>query len=153
MNTSLSVRFSHSVMSDSLQRHGLPAARNPYPSPTPGVYSNSWPLSGNDINHLKLCHPLCLPPSILPRIRVFFFFSFIFTSWRLITLQYCSGFCHILTWISHGFTCIPYPDPPSHLPLYQILFQWVSSSHQVAKVLEFQLHHQFFKWIFRTDFF
>ena len=33
------------------------------------------------------------------------FFSFIFISWRLITLQYCSGFCHTLTWISHGFTC------------------------------------------------
>ena len=45
------------------------------------------------------------------------FFSFIFISWRLITLQYCSGFCHTLTWISHGFTCIPHPDPPSHLPL------------------------------------
>ena len=28
---------------------------------------------------------------------VFFFFSFIFISWRLITLQYCSGFCHTLT--------------------------------------------------------
>ena len=41
-----------------------------------------------------------------------FFFSFIFISWRLITLQYCSGFCHTLTWISHGFTCIPRPDPP-----------------------------------------
>ena len=27
-------------------------------------------------------------------------FSFIFISWRLITLQYCSGFCHTLTWIS-----------------------------------------------------
>ena len=50
----------------------------------------------------------------------FFFFSFIFISWRLITLQYCSGFCHTLTWISHGFTCIPHPDPPSHLPLYPI---------------------------------
>ena len=48
------------------------------------------------------------------------FFSFIFISWRLITLQYCSGFCHTLTWISHGFTCIPHPDPPSHLPLYTI---------------------------------
>ena len=45
------------------------------------------------------------------------FFSFIFISWRLITLQYCSGFCHTLTWISHGFTCIAHPDPPSHLPL------------------------------------
>ena len=27
----------------------------------------------------------------------FFFFPFIFISWRLITLQYCSGFCHTLT--------------------------------------------------------
>ena len=50
----------------------------------------------------------------------FFFFSFIFVSWRLITLQYCSAFCHTLTWISHGSTCIPRPDLPSHLPLYPI---------------------------------
>ena len=50
----------------------------------------------------------------------FFFFSFIFISWRLITLQYCSGFCHTLTWISHGFTCIPHSNPPSHLSLYPI---------------------------------
>ena len=46
-----------------------------------------------------------------------FLFSFIFISWRLTTLQNCSGFCHTLTWISHGFTCVPHPDPPSHLPL------------------------------------
>ena len=31
-------------------------------------------------------------------------------------------------------------------------FQWVSSSHQMAKVLEFQLQHQSFQWISRTDF-
>ena len=43
-----------------------------------------------------------------------FFFSFIFISWRLITLQHCSGFCHTLKWISHGFTCIPHPSPPSY---------------------------------------
>ena len=34
---------------------------------------------------------------------------------------------------------------------HQGLFQWVRSSHQVAKVLEFQLQHQSFQWIFRTD--
>ena len=51
------------------------------------------------LDHIKLCNIL--------------FFSFNFISWRLITLQYCSGFCHTLTWISHGFTCIPHPDPPS----------------------------------------
>ena len=32
------------------------------------------------------------------------------------------------------------------------LFQWVGSSHQVAKVLELQLQHQSFQWIFRIDF-
>ena len=45
---------------------------------------------------------------------------FFFISWRLITLQYCSGFCHTSTWISHGYTCIPHPDPPFHLPLHPI---------------------------------
>ena len=45
-------------------------------------------------------------------IYLFIFLFFIFISCRLITLQFCSGFCHTLTWISHGFTCIPHPDPP-----------------------------------------
>ena len=49
-----------------------------------------------------------------------FFFSFIFISWRLITLQYCSGFCHTLTCISHGFTCVPHPNPRSCLPCHPI---------------------------------
>ena len=45
------------------------------------------------------------------------------------------------------------PSPPVfNLSQHQGLFQWVSSSHQVAKVLEFQLQHQSFQWIFRTDF-
>ena len=48
------------------------------------------------------------------------FFSFIFISWRLITSQHLSGFCHTLTWISHGVTCIPHPDPTSHFPLHPI---------------------------------
>ena len=72
--------------------------------------TNSWsllkPMSIASVmlsNHLILCHPLLLLPSIFPSIRVF--------------------------------------------------FQWVSSWHQVAKVLEFQLQHQSFQWIFRTDIF
>ena len=46
--------------------------------------------------------------------------------------------------------------PPSPLALspfqHQGLFQRTSSSHQVAKVLELQLQHQSFQWVFRVDF-
>ena len=45
------------------------------------------------------------------------------------------------------------PSPPAfNLSQHHGLFQWVSSSHQVAKVLEFQLQHQSFQRIFRVDF-
>ena len=39
-----------------------------------------------------------------------------------------------------------------NFPQHQDLFQWVSSLHQMAKVLELQLQHQSFQWIFRVDF-
>ena len=43
------------------------------------------------------------------------------------------------------------PSPPApNLSQYQGLFKWVSFSHEVASVLEFQLQHQSFQWIFRT---
>ena len=45
---------------------------------------------------------------------------FIYFNWRLITLQYCGGFCHTLTRISHGCTCVPHPEPPSHIPPHPI---------------------------------
>ena len=46
------------------------------------------------------------------------------------------------------------PSPSAfNLSQHQGLFQWVSSSHQVAKVLEFQLQHQFFQWIQSTGLF
>ena len=45
------------------------------------------------------------------------------------------------------------PSPSAcSISQHQGLFQWVSSSHEVTKVLEFQLQHQTFQWIFRTDF-
>ena len=45
------------------------------------------------------------------------------------------------------------PSPPAfNLSQHQGLSQWVSSSHQVAKVLELQLQHHSLQWIFRTDF-
>ena len=46
------------------------------------------------------------------------------------------------------------PSPPTfNLHHHQGLFKWVVSSHQVAKILELQLQHQSFQWIFRNDFF
>ena len=82
-----SVQFSCSVVSDSLQAHGLQHARPPCPSPIPGVYSNSYPLS-------RWCHPT-ISSSVIP-------------------------------------------SPPAfNLSQHQGLFQWVSSSHQVAKVWNF----------------
>ena len=53
-----SVQFSCSVMTDSLQPHGLQHTRPPCPSPTPGVYSNSCPLSW-------WCHPT-ISSSVVP---------------------------------------------------------------------------------------
>ena len=87
--------------SDSLWPHGVQHARPPCPSPTPRVYSNSWPWS-------RWCHPTTNP-----------------------------------LWAA---------SPPTFNPSqHQGLLKWVSSSHQVAKVLEFQLQHQSFQYIFRTE--
>ena len=54
----LSVQFSCSVMSDSLQPYGLQHTRLPCPSPTPGACSNSYPLS-------RRCHPT-ISSSVIP---------------------------------------------------------------------------------------
>ena len=49
---------------------------------------------------------------LLQKVAIYLFFLINYFSWRLITLQYCGGFCHTLTWISHGCTCFPHPEPP-----------------------------------------
>ena len=91
-----SVQFTNSVVSDSLWPQGLQHAKPPCPSPTPGVYSNSCPLS-------QWCHPT-ISSSVVP--------------------------------ISSHFQSFPASG----------FFKWVSSLHQVAKVLEFQLQYQSFQW-------
>ena len=69
---------------------------------------------GNSVS-LDMLSQVCLFASVDKRVGlrtcflfiffIVFFFSFIFISWRLMTSQHCSGFCHTLTWISHGVTC------------------------------------------------
>ena len=94
-------QFTRSVVSDSLQPHGLQHTRHPCPLPTPGSCTNSRPSSW-------WCYPI-ISTSVIP------------------------------------FSCLQsFPASGS--------FQWVSSSHQVVKVLELQLQYLSFQWIFRTDF-
>ena len=88
----------------------------------------------------------------------FFFFLIIYLNWRLITLHYCSGFCHTLTWISHGCTGVPHPEPPpTSLPphpvpqgrpsapalsalFHELNLHWWSISHMV--IYMFQCYSQ-----------
>ena len=118
--------FSRSAMSYSLWPHGLQHARLSCLAPTPGACSNSCQLS-------QWCHPT-ISSSVIPfssclqsfptsgSFLSFFLFlnEFIYFNWRLITLQYCGGFCHTLTWISHWCTHVPHPEPPSHFPPHPI---------------------------------
>ena len=53
---------------------------------------------------------------------------------------------------NHLILCCPLLFLPSIFPSTRVFPKLISSSHQVAKVLEFQLQHQSFQWTFRTDF-
>ena len=64
-----------------------------------------------------------------------------------------SNSCPLSHWCHEPSHPLLSPSPPAfNLSQHQGLFKWVSSSHQVAKELEFQFQHQSFQWIFRTDF-
>ena len=65
----------------------------------------------------------------------------------------CSNSCPLSCDIIQPSHPLLPPSPPAlSLSQQRGLFQWVGSSHQVAKVLEFQLQHQSFQWRFRTGF-
>ena len=60
--------------------------------------------------------------------------------------------CPLSQWCHQPSHPLLSPSPPAlNLSQHQGLFQWVSSLHQVAKVLEFQLQHQSFRWTPRID--
>ena len=82
-----SVQFTHSLVSDSLWCPGLQHTRPPCPSPTPWVYTNPCPIASvMPSNHLILCCPLLLLPSIPLSIRVFSNESTLYMRWP----KYCS---------------------------------------------------------------
>ena len=69
------------------------------------------------------------------------------------TPRVCPNSCPLSQWCHPTISSSVDPSPPAlNLSQHWGLFKWVSSLHQVAKVLEFQLQHQSFQWIFRTDF-
>ena len=70
-----------------------------------GVISKEWSPNSRLSRFIPMLSPKHLL-SLAFAFRDFFFF--------------CSEFCHTLKWNSHGFTCVPHPDPPSHLPLHLI---------------------------------
>ena len=83
----------------------------------------AWFWNNSSVNSLQLMFSViveCFLDLLFFLWPIRYFFLIFYISWRLITLQYCSGFCHTLKWISHGFTCVPHPDPPSHLLLHPI---------------------------------
>ena len=84
------------------------------------------------------------PPLVVLMMFYIYFLNF---NCRLITLQYCSGFCHIFTWISHGCTCVPHPEPLSHLPPHPI-----PQGHPSAPALS-TLSNAWYRWCFKIDWF
>ena len=65
----------------------------------------------------------------------------------------CSNSCPLSRWSHPTILSSVIPSPPAPNPSqHQGLFQWVSSSHHVAKGLELQLHHQSFQWKFTVDY-
>ena len=101
------------------------------------VYYNSVrfsrPVVSNSLRPHELQHarPPCLPPT--PRVH--------------------SDSCPSSQWCHPAIYPLLSSSPPALNPSQrQDIFKWVSSSHHMAKVLEFRLQHQSFQWIFRTDF-
>ena len=91
-----SLRSSHPSLVESfpyqwVRQPGIPWF---FPSKLPPTHTNQLNLDRSSIYHGDLGEMQSRGGKLL----LLFFFLFIFISWRLITVQYCSGFCHTLTW-------------------------------------------------------
>ena len=82
---------------------------------TPGLGRASGEGKGYPFQYSGLENSMnCIVPGVTKNQSWLSDFQFLFFFF------YCSGFCHTLKWNSHGFICVPHPDPPSHLPLHPI---------------------------------
>ena len=104
--TSRSIQFSHSVVSNSLQPHGLQHTRPPYPSPTPRTYSKSCSSSQWYHPTISSSHPVLLLPSNFPSIRVFSSDSVLCIRWQKCWSFSCSmsPSVNIHDWFPLGWT-------------------------------------------------
>ena len=98
----------------------------------------------------KSCPTLCEPMDCTRQASLSFTISQ--SLLKLMPIEWCHptiSSCRPLLFLPSLF---PYYSKYFNISQHQGLFQWVSSSHQVAKVLELQLQHRSFQWIFRIDF-
>ena len=124
-----SVQFSRSVVSDSLRPHKSQHARPPCPTPTPGVHSNSRPLS-------QWCHsaisssviPFSSCPQSFPASQYYFFLGFYFLNFKIF-----NSYMRSQTW-----TPLPPPSPYQSFSMSQI-FVWGGQSAGVSALASFYL--------------
>ena len=145
-------QFSRSVISDSLQPHGLQHARPPCLSITNSqsllkcrfpatLWMTAWFSSVQFSSVTQSCPTLRDPMSCsMPGLPVHHQLP-----------ESIQTHVHRVSDAIQPSHPLLSPSPPAlNLSQNQGLFKWVSSSHQVAKVLEFQLQHQTFQWTPRT---
>ena len=129
---------------DSTTKHNLQIHCDPYQI-TSGTFHRTrtknftiFQFSSVTQSCLTLCDPMYCSTPGLPVLHQLLEFTQIHVLWVSDAIQPS----HPLSSPSH---------PAFNLSQHRGLFKWVSSSHQVAKILEFQLQHQFFQWTPRTD--
>ena len=72
--------------------------------------------------------------------------------WPSLSPGTCSDSCSVSQWCYLSISSFATPSPFAfNLSQHQGLFQWDSSLHQVARVLQLQLQHQSFQWKFKAD--
>ena len=146
----MTLLFGHSVVSDSLGSHGLQHARLPCPSASPRARSNSCPLSQwcHISNHLILCRPLLLLPSIFPSISIFssklvllikwpkWSFSLSISSSNEYSELICLGLTGLISLQSNGFSRVFWNTRVQKHPIFGAQPSLWSNSHIHTWLLE-----------------